>query len=429
KVLHSKRSFGTKHSLAHNRPVLDSPAYDASEEDNDPLTDDAASAISVNLSTAPHSRAAPGSSRAAHSVGPNVLRPRPRHALAATVVSSDDGGIDSPTYDGDVESIHTTRGLGHGRDTPSSSARYPSSIASTLTSPLLSSSNLHESSGPETPDASPPAVPLPLVAPTPPQPASATPSSPSALAPLEPAPASIAVDAFNPANLSPADIQEFARACIAGTDPLGSARQYRINPPPSLLPAERPVRIYADGVYDLFHFGHALQLRQAKLAFAAPEDAPPHVVSGVHLLVGVNSDEQCAEHKNSTIMTHAERCEAVRHCRWVDEVVPEAPWVIDAAFIEKYQIDYVAHDEDPYASSGHDDVYAFAKSQGKFLPTRRTPGVSTSELLERIVSGYRHRMFDKKLLRMGHAELMAEGSDYDDSVAGSSAAPSARVSP
>ncbi len=29
------------------------------------------------------------------------------------------------------------------------------------------------------------------------------------------------------------------------------------------------------------------------------------------------------------------RCEAVRHCRWVDEVVPEAPWVIDAAFIEK----------------------------------------------------------------------------------------------
>lgn len=62
---------------------------------------------------------------------------------------------------------------------------------------------------------------------------------------------------------------------------------------------------------------------------------------------------------------------------------------------------------------------------GKFLPTRRTPGVSTSELLERIVSGYRHRLFDKKLARMGHAELMAEGSDYDDS----SAAPSARVSP
>lgn len=51
---------------------------------------------------------------------------------------------------------------------------------------------------------------------------------------------------------------------------------------------------------------------------------------------------------------------------------------------------------------------------GKFIPTRRTPGVSTSELLERIVSGYRKRDFDEKLTRMGHAELRAEGSDYDE---------------
>ena len=53
------------------------------------------------------------------------------------------------------------------------------------------------------------------------------------------------------------------------------------------------------------------------------------------MLAGVNSDEQCEEHKSRTVMTHAERCEAVRHCRWVDEVVPDAPWVIDQAFLDK----------------------------------------------------------------------------------------------
>lgn len=116
------------------------------------------------------------------------------------------------------------------------------------------------------------------------------------------------------------------------------------------------MRIYADGVYDLFHFGHALQLRQAKLAFPVREGDTKDRVSGVHLLVGVNSDEQCVEHKNIPIMRHAERCalqsfvlgdelsdnmistyrcEAVRHCRWVDEVIPDAPWVIDQEFIEK----------------------------------------------------------------------------------------------
>jgi len=59
-------------------------------------------------------------------------------------------------------------------------------------------------------------------------------------------------------------------------------------------------------------------------------------------------------------------------------------------------------------------VYAFVKSRGKFIPTRRTPGISTSSLLERIVKGYRQRDFDKKLEKMGHAELMAQGSDYED---------------
>lgn len=65
-------------------------------------------------------------------------------------------------------------------------------------------------------------------------------------------------------------------------------------------------------------------------------------------------------------MNHAERCESVRHCRWVDEIVSDAPWVIGQEFLEKHKIDYVAHDEDPYkGSDGSEDVYNYVKSSGE----------------------------------------------------------------
>ena len=58
------------------------------------------------------------------------------------------------------------------------------------------------------------------------------------------------------------------------------------------------------------------------------------------------------------------RCEGVRHCKWADEVIPEAPWILTPEFLLKYEIDYVAHDEDPYAAVGHDDVYNLVKREG-----------------------------------------------------------------
>ncbi|KAF9380485.1 T-complex protein 1 subunit alpha, partial [Podila verticillata] len=148
---------------------------------------------------------------------------------------------------------------------------------------------------------------------------------------------------------------------------------YSINPPP----VGRPVRIYCDGIYDLFHFGHAKALEQAKKAF--PD---------VYLLVGVCDDAMTHSRKGKTVMTDKERYESVRHCKWVDEVVEAAPWVVDQAFLDKHKIDYVAHDDIPYKSVEGDDVYAFVKHSGNFLPTNRTDGVSTSDLITRIVKDY-----------------------------------------
>lgn len=37
-------------------------------------------------------------------------------------------------------------------------------------------------------------------------------------------------------------------------------------------------------------------------------------------------------------MNDKERAESLRHCKWVDEVIEDAPWVIDQEFLDKHKV-------------------------------------------------------------------------------------------
>lgn len=54
---------------------------------------------------------------------------------------------------------------------------------------------------------------------------------------------------------------------------------------------------------------------------------------------------------------HMERCEVVRHCRWVDEVIPDAPWALDEDYFKRHKIDYVAVEEGSTGMSNAFRVY------------------------------------------------------------------------
>jgi choline-phosphate cytidylyltransferase len=127
----------------------------------------------------------------------------------------------------------------------------------------------------------------------------------------------------------------------------------------------------------MFHFGHAKLLEQCKKMYKY-----------AYLIVGVSGDEETHRLKGKTVMNEFERTESVRHCKWADEVVCPCPWVISMDFIAQHNIDFVCHDEIPYSSGGAEDIYSVIKKAGHFKATQRTDGISTSDLILRIVRDY-----------------------------------------
>lgn len=145
----------------------------------------------------------------------------------------------------------------------------------------------------------------------------------------------------------------------------------------------RPLRLYADGIFDLFHVGHAKALQQVKEAY-------PNCT----VIAGCCNDAMTHQLKGRTVLKDTERYEALRHCKWVDEVITDAPWVLTDEFLEKHAIDFVCHDALPYADASGDaaaedgDVYLQLKKRGMFHETQRTEGISTSELIVRVLRDY-----------------------------------------
>jgi ethanolamine-phosphate cytidylyltransferase len=136
------------------------------------------------------------------------------------------------------------------------------------------------------------------------------------------------------------------------------------------------VRIWFDGVFDMMHYGHMNAFRQARSL-------------GTYLIAGVCSEEDTTRAKGSPVCTEAERMDSVRGCKWVDEVVADVPYDVPdgyyADIIKKYNIDYIVHGDDPCIVNGK-NLYETAIQLGKFLTIPRTEGISTTEIVGRMLS-------------------------------------------
>jgi ethanolamine-phosphate cytidylyltransferase len=108
------------------------------------------------------------------------------------------------------------------------------------------------------------------------------------------------------------------------------------------------------------------------------------------------------------------RIAAVDACRWVTQSVPSAPYVTSLPWISHYGCKYVVHGDDITSDSSGEDCYRFVKAAGRFKVVKRTPSISTTDLVGRMLLCTRTH-FIKSLTKLlageegSGAESKAEG--------------------
>lgn len=176
------------------------------------------------------------------------------------------------------------------------------------------------------------------------------------------------------------------------------------HPPGEPAPELLEGRLWVDGCFDFFHHGHAGAVVQARLL-------------GDELYVGVHSDEAILENKGPTVMNLKERLLATDACRWVTRSIPYAPYVTQLDWISHFGCKYVVHGDDITSDGSGEDCYRFVKAADRFKVVKRTPSISTTDLVGRMLlctRGHFIKSLERTLQGLegpgGDADREAEGS-------------------
>lgn len=162
------------------------------------------------------------------------------------------------------------------------------------------------------------------------------------------------------------------------------------------------IRIYADGVFDLVHYGHFNAILQAKKL-------------GDILVVGINSDEDVFKSKGcKPIYTEEERAELMRGCKWIDEVIVGTKYHVDIALLEKYNCDYAAHGNDIACDSNGNYCYEEVKKHNRLKIFERSYGISTTSLINHLLQAVEKGCNHTKLFDSPKKEIKNEKEVKDE---------------
>lgn len=133
-------------------------------------------------------------------------------------------------------------------------------------------------------------------------------------------------------------------------------------------------RVLTYGTFDLLHYGHIRLLRRAAQL-------------GDYLVVALSTDEFNAGKGKKSFYPYEVRREMLEAVRYVDLVIPENTWEQKPDDVKEYGIDVVVMGGD-WAGS---DRFEYLRDYCELVYLDRTPGISTTQVKERLDRGANSR--------------------------------------
>jgi ethanolamine-phosphate cytidylyltransferase len=145
------------------------------------------------------------------------------------------------------------------------------------------------------------------------------------------------------------------------------------------------------------HSGHYNAIRQAKRLCDV-------------LVVGVHGDDEIERNKALPVMNQDERYSLLRHVRWIDEIVYDVPYSPALATLDLARADFCIHGDDMPVNTDGVGAYDTMRDAGKLRIIKRTEGVSTTDLVGRLLTMTKVRDED------GASKITGKASEVDGNV-------------
>ena len=156
------------------------------------------------------------------------------------------------------------------------------------------------------------------------------------------------------------------------------------------------MRVYVPMIGDLFHAGHVQLLKKAKQVaevelqklleqsdekWGQAQEASRtktfrRIIADTAVIVGVIGDEEATKYRRRPILSINERIEVIGGCRFVDEVVVNAPIATTLSFMREHSLDFVVHGDD-LSDVGKQRFYGEVLAAGRYREVSASSGMST----------------------------------------------------